>query len=102
MRALLGVNVWVALLDDSHLFSAQANAFIATPGLKIATCPLIENGVIRVMNLPSYGQRGAVGLIAVRDRLRQACQELDHEFWPDDISLRNDASVDFTRVHGHQ
>lgn len=102
MRALLDVNVWVALFDDAHLFSEQANAFIATPGLKIATCPLIENGVIRVMNLPGYGHRGAVGLMAVRDRLRQACQELNHEFWPDDISLRDDASVDFTRVHGHR
>ena len=102
MRALLDVNVWVALFDDAHLFSAQANAFIAKPGVKIATCPLVENGVIRVLNLPSYGRRGAVGLTAVRERLRQACDELDHEFWPDDVSLRDDASVDFSRVHGHQ
>lgn len=102
MRALLDVNVWVALFDDAHLFSAQANAFIASTGLKIATCPLVETGVIRVMNLPGYGRRGAVGLLAVHDRLRQACNELDHEFWPDDVSLRDDAAVDFSRVHGHQ
>ena len=102
MRALLDVNVWVALFDDAHLFSAQANEFIETPGLKIATCPMTENGVIRVMNLPGYGRRGALGLAAVRDRLRLACHALDHEFWPDDISLRGDAQVDFSRVHGHQ
>ncbi|HWI11088.1 MAG TPA: TA system VapC family ribonuclease toxin [Burkholderiaceae bacterium] len=102
MRALLDVNVWVALFDDAHLFSAQANAFIDQAGVKIATCPLVENGVIRVLNLPSYGRRGAVGLTAVRDRLRQACDELDHEFWPDDVSLRDHTRVDFTRVHGHQ
>ena len=102
MRALLDVNVWVALFDDAHLFSAQANAFIAKPGVKIATCPLVENGVIRVLNLPSYGRRGAVGLTAVRERLRQACDELDHEFWPDDVSLRDDRRVDFSRVHGHR
>ena len=102
MRALLDVNVWVALFDDAHLFSAQANAFINKPGVKVATCPLVENGVIRVLNLPGYGRRGAVGLTAVRDRLRQACGELDHEFWPDDVSLRDDALVDFARVHGHQ
>lgn len=102
MRALLDVNVWVALFDDAHLFSAHANAFIATTGVKIATCPLVETGVIRVMNLPGYGRRGAVGLLAVRDRLRQACNELDHEFWPDDVSLRDDAAIDFSRVHGHQ
>lgn len=102
MRALLDVNVWVALFDDAHLFSAQANAFIETPGVKIATCPLVENGVIRVLNLPGYGRRGAVGLAAVRDRLRQACDALDHEFWPDDVSLRDSTLVDFSRVHGHQ
>ena len=102
MRALLDVNVWVALFDDAHLFSAQANAFVDTPGVKIATCPLVENGVIRVLNLPGYGRRGAVGLTAVRERLRQACEELDHEFWSDDVSLRDNARVDFSRVHGHQ
>ena len=102
MRALLDVNVWVALFDDAHVFSAQANAFIEQAGTKIATCPLTENGVIRVLNLPGYGRRGAVGLSAVRERLRQACDELDHEFWPDDVSLRDDSLVDFARVHGHQ
>lgn len=75
MRALLDVNVWVALFDD--------------------------NGVIRVMNLPGYGRRGAVGLTAVRDRLRLVCNTLDHEFWPDDVSLRDEARVDFNRIHGH-
>ena len=102
MRALLDVNVWVALFDDAHVFSAQANAFIDQPGVKIATCPLVENGVIRVLNLPSYGRSGAIGLTVVRERLRIACAELDHEFWPDDVSLRDDARVDFSRVHGHQ
>ena len=47
MRALLDVNVWVALFDDAHQFSPQANAFIATPGVQVATCPLTENGVVR-------------------------------------------------------
>ncbi len=73
-----------------------------TPGVKIAACPRVENGVLRVMNLPSYGRRGSIGMTAVRDRLRLACKTLDHEFWPDDVSLRDDTAVDFSRVHGHQ
>ncbi len=101
MRALLDVNVWVALFDDAHLFSERANAFIEAPRVKIATCPLVENAVLRVLNLPSYGRGGAVGLVRVRERLREACATLDHEFWPDDVSLRDDASADFTRIHGH-
>ena len=101
MRALLDVNVWVALFDDAHQFSARANAFIETPGVQIATCPLVENGVIRVLSLPSYGRKGGLPIQRVREQLRAACAALDHEFWPDDISLRDDARVDFNRVQGH-
>ena len=101
-RCLLDVNVWVALFDDAHVASARANAFIEIPGIRIATCPLVENGVIRVLNLPSYGRRGALGLQRVREQLKHACKSLDHEFWPDDVSLCDDTAVDFTRVHGHQ
>ncbi|MDQ6685055.1 MAG: PIN domain-containing protein [Pseudomonadota bacterium] len=100
-RALLDANVWVALFDDAHQFSARANEFIEARGAKIATCPLTENGVLRVMSLPSYGRRGGVGMQQVRERLRLACSTLDHEFWPDDITLRDDARVDFSRVQGH-
>jgi len=101
MRALLDVNVWIALFDDAHQFSARANAWLDTPGLQIATCPLVENGVIRVMSLPSYGRRGGLPIHRVRERLRQACAALDHAFWPDDISLRDDAHANFDRVQGH-
>lgn len=98
---LLDVNLWVALFDDAHIASPQANALIDTSGIKIATCPLVENGVLRVLNLPSYGRRGALGLQRVRAQLVYACASLDHEFWPDDVSLRDDSNVDFNRVHGH-
>jgi uncharacterized protein len=101
MRALLDVNVWVALFDDAHQFSPRANAFIESRGLKVATCPLVENGVIRVLSLPSYGRRGGLPIQVVREQLRKACATLDHEFWPDDISLRDDRHVDFDRVQGH-
>lgn len=101
MRALLDVNVWVALFDDAHQFSDRANAFIEARDTKIATCPLVENGVIRVMSLPSYSQRGGLPIQVVRERLREACAALDHEFWADDISLRDDLLVDFARVQGH-
>lgn len=101
MRSLLDVNVWIALFDDAHQFSVRANAFIAEPETRVATCPLVENGVIRVMNLPSYGRHGGLPLQRVRARLREACAALDHAFWPDDISLRDDERVDFSRVQGH-
>lgn len=101
MRSQLDVNISIALFDDAHVFSAQANLFIDAATIQIATCPLIENGVIRVMNAPRYGKYGAVGVRRVRDQLNNACQRMDHEFWPDDVSLRDDQCVDLDRVHGH-
>lgn len=101
MRALLDVNVWVALFDDAHQFSARANAFIESPGVQVATCPLTENGVVRVLSLPSYSRRGGLSLQRVRRRLQEACAALDHVFWPDSLSLRDDRHFDFERVQGH-
>jgi toxin-antitoxin system PIN domain toxin len=101
-RALLDVNVWIALLDDAHQFSEEANAFIESPEARIATCPLVENGVIRIMAMPSYGRGGGLPMHQVRQRLQHACATLDHAFWPDDVSLRDDTLVDFSRVQGHQ
>lgn len=101
-RALLDVNVWIALLDDAHQFSEPANAFIDDPSTRIATCPLVENGVIRALSMPSYSRGGGVPMSTVRARLQLACRSLDHAFWPDDVSLRDDTLVDFSRVQGHQ
>ena len=89
MRALLDVNVWIALFDDAHQFSDRANLFIAKKGVKSATCPLVENGVVRVMSSPHYSRRGAPTIQQVRERLREAYSALDHAFWADDVSLRD-------------
>ena len=101
MRHLPDVNVWVALLDEAHVFHAQALAFIQRRRLRIATCPLVENGVIRVLNLPGYSTLGPVGFEAVSQKLGTICAGLDHEFWPDQLSLRTPGLVYWPRVLGH-
>jgi uncharacterized protein len=101
LRALLDVAVSGALLDDAHRFSAPVNAFIATPRVRIATGPITENGVTRVMSFPSHGRRGGLPIHAGRLELQQACTELDHAVWPDEVSLRDDGRVAFSRVQGH-
>jgi uncharacterized protein len=100
-RLLLDVNLWVALFDDAHVHSAEANALIGRPKVKIATCPLVENGVVRVLNLPGYANRGPLGLQRVRAQLASACTAIDHEFWPDDVSIKDDKHFNFARIHGH-
>ena len=57
--------------------------------------------MILVLSLPSYGRKGGLPIQRVREQLRAACAALDHVFWPDDISLRDDTRVDFNRVQGH-
>ena len=101
MRYLLDVNVWVALLDEAHVHHAQALAFVQRKKVKIATCPLVENGVIRILNLPGYSRYGPAGFEAVQQKLAQICTDLDHEFWPDSVSLVTEKRANWSRVLGH-
>ena len=101
MRYLLDVNVWVALFDEAHVHHAQAVALMRRRKVKVATCPLVENGVIRVLNLPGYSRYGPVGFEVVRSKLQEICTDVDHEFWPDNISLRSAGLVNWSRVLGH-
>jgi uncharacterized protein len=100
-RLLLDVNVWIALLDDAHVHNAGALNLWAQPGLKIASCPSVENAVLRVLNMPAYSRRGPVGFELVRNKMRLAYSDVDHEFWPDDLSLVSDDAVTWSRVFGH-
>ena len=101
MRLLLDVNVLVALLDEAHVHHAVAQNLVAQAKLKIATCALTENGVLRVLNLPGYSSYGQAGFEAVRAQLDQLCEDTDHEFWPCDVTLRDDSKIDWSRVMGH-
>ena len=98
---MLDVNVWIALLDEAHVFHDQALAFILQKRLRIATCPLVENGIIRVLNLPGYSKHGPVGFERVSAKLNEICSGMNHEFWPDDLSLRTPGLLQWARILGH-
>ena len=100
-RYLLDVNVWLALFDAQHEFHDRAYAFIATPSLKIATCPLIENGVLRIANIPGFQRSYIAGFEAVSRMMQRVCADTNHEFWPDDITLRDADIIQWGRVSGH-
>ncbi len=99
-RLLLDVNVWIALFDEAHSHHGLAVQLMSKPKVKIATCPIIENGVIRILNLPNYSKFGPIGFETVAAKLQQICSDVDHEFWPDDVTLRQ-AHIDWSRVLGH-
>ncbi len=99
MRALLDVNVLIALLDQAHPHHQTALAWL-TANVKQgwASCPITQNGCIRIMSQASYP--GARPVAQVSERLRAATDHSAHEFWPDDVSILGREVVDATRVHG--
>jgi uncharacterized protein len=101
-RVLLDVNVLIALLDDAHVFSARANAWLEAEPRAIATCPIAENGVVRIMSAPAYSATHRATPEQVADGLKAITQGLDHAFWPDDASLLDETRFDFSRLHGHR
>lgn len=101
-RCLLDVNVLIALLDDAHVFSRRANEWLDAAERRVATCPIVENGVIRIMSSPAYSATLRTSPEQVADGLKALAQGLDHAFWPDTVSMLDEAVVDFTRLHGHR
>jgi uncharacterized protein len=98
MRALLDVNVLIALLDQAHPHHDMAFAWLrANIKHGWASCPITQNGCIRIMSQASYpGARPAAQII---EHLRGGLNHSAHLFWPDDASIVDPRIVDGTRVH---
>jgi toxin-antitoxin system PIN domain toxin len=84
---LLDVNVLIALLDGEHVHCRRARDwFMALDGNGWATCPLTENGTMRIMGHRTYpGSPGTPATIAMF--LGDLTRKPGHVFWADTISL---------------
>ncbi|MGO9993170.1 MAG: TA system VapC family ribonuclease toxin [Steroidobacteraceae bacterium] len=99
MRALLDVNVLIALLDSDHASHDSAiNWFAKHAREGWASCPITQNGCIRIMSNPDYPN--PLPVQAVIEHLAEACRQDIHEFWPDRVSLLDSDVVDSNRIHG--
>jgi uncharacterized protein len=99
VRALLDINVLIALLDSDHAsHDSTINWFAKHAGDGWASCPITQNGCIRIMSNPGYPNPLPVQVVI--DRLAAACRQDIHEFWPDEVSLLDSDVVDSTRIHG--
>lgn len=99
MRALLDVNVLIALLDQAHPHHAAGTSWLkANIRHGWASCPITQNGCVRIMSQTNYPGARAAGQVV--ERLRDAVQYSAHEFWPDDASILDTETIDATRVHG--
>jgi toxin-antitoxin system PIN domain toxin len=99
--ALLDVNVLVALFDPEHVHHVVAHDWLADNGERgWASCPITENGALRVLASPTLEVR--VPLNELAGLLRRFRERSRHEFWPDDLSLLDSALVDAGQVRGYK
>ena len=100
-RALLDVNVLIALLDADHLHHKRAAAWLAE-NIKSgwASCAITQNGCVRVMSQPGYPN--ALPAAGVAQRLREATLAEHHLFVPGDVSLLDTQHFDADQLLGHR
>lgn len=94
MTYLLDVNVLIALVDPRHVFHDTANDwFHREAALSWATCPITENGLVRIVGNSRY--RNPVGPPSEVVRILELLRDMTgHVFWPDTISLADDRLFD--------
>jgi uncharacterized protein len=95
---LLDTNVLIALVDPAHRFhDAAEDWFVAHRHDGWATCPITQNGLVRIISHTSYPN--SVGSpAAALALLHEMTNDKDHHFWPDDISLFNESLIDGSKL----
>jgi uncharacterized protein len=98
-RALLDVNVLLALLDRGHIDHRRAREWLESEiDHGWASCAITQNGFVRVMSQPRYPipvpPSQAITLLA------KAASTKSHEFWPCSLSILDAATFDTSRLHG--
>lgn len=101
MRALLDVNMLIALLDADHIHHVRATQWLEGEiSHGWASCPLTQNGCIRIMSQPAYPN--PLPPAAVAQRLSQAAANPAHAFVPGDCSLLEPDWIRWQHVLGHR
>jgi uncharacterized protein len=98
---LLDVNVLIALCDGRHEHHEQvARWFVAHAAAGWASCPLTQNGAIRIMSTPAYP--GARPVTQVLAQIQHLCASAHHHFWPDAVSLVQPGTLNPAHLLGHR
>ena len=99
MRALLDVNVLIALLDADHIHHVPAREWLeANIASGWASCAITQNGCIRIMSQPNYPN--ALKPPEVATRLREATEAVFHQFWAESPSLLSPGLVGWEYIVG--
>ena len=101
MRALLDVNVLIALHDSDHVHHARAASWLTNNAATgWASCPLTQNGCLRIMAQPAYP--GVQPLAVLTEMLKRSCTADFHRLWSDDISLLDTTRFNAGWMHNHK
>jgi toxin-antitoxin system PIN domain toxin len=99
VRALLDVNFLLALLQPDHAHFERAHQWWETNKVHgWASCPLTQNGFVRIVSQASYPQ--PLPVAHALETLSDQIVRTDHQFWPDDISLLDAELIDGARLLG--
>ena len=100
-RFLLDVNVLIALVDPAHVQHGACHAWFGRAGKKaFATCPITENGLLRIVGHPKYPN--SPGPPSTMVNALAAIRGLPgHAFWPDSISLADSEFINASLLTSH-
>jgi len=98
-RALLDVNVLLALLDSDHVDHARVRGWLRSE-IKFgwASCAITQNGFVRVISQPRYPS--PVSPCRAIDTLARAASTEHHEFWSCEVSLLDPVVLEPLRLLG--
>lgn len=98
---LLDVNVLIALVDPTHIEHEQAHTWFSRTGKKsFATCPITENGLLRIIGHPKYpNSPGPPNTVA--PALAAIRKLTGHKFWADNISIADESQVSSPLLLNH-
>ena len=98
MSWLLDVNVLIAILDEDHIHHSIASDWLSKYCENgWATCPITENGIVRILSNPAYGLEGSTPKIVnvYFGRLKKIYPH--HKFIADSYPL-DDGTINFDYV----
>lgn len=91
-RSLLDTSVLIALCDPSHSMHGAALAWLGGVTEGVATCPIVENGAVRILSQPKYASGTPISTSSAVLAVCEIRNVPGYEFWADDVSVL-DASV---------
>lgn len=99
-RALLDVNILLALLTDEHVHTQAARSWFATNAHSgWATCVLTQAGFVRIS---AQNRELRTTVAQAQETLETACAAPEHQFWALDHPLSEMLPEIRQHLHGHK